>query len=515
MSIPKILEKEEYKYFKFLSAKYFEDDDECDIVFLYPEGKNKPSTALKQQLANEVRALIADTCKTKVRFRQSSVDIDAVYGFLCMFLEKELPLAKSLVKKSDLTLKIVDENIVQITIECDNTTAELLNENHKTEKMSKFLQQYFFYDVIVKIENTKKAVVDENILNEQSPNADLYEALQLESRINKIDVDVLDSIVGKYIEGKPVFISDITLDDKETAITGFVSNIVESEFVPRSKKEKGLLEAKKKISFTLTDPTGSCEVVFFPTDKNIDDVRKLEETNQVIVSGVASSFNDKISFRADAIAYASVSTKEKKIVWRKERENYIFVKPEPMVDRRQMDLFSAAKKEENDFWKTHKSVVVFDFETTGFNAETCSIIEIGAVKVVNGVCTETFSTFVNPGERLPQEIIDLTHITDDMLVSAPTIDMVLPDFYKFCKGSVISAYNISFDNKFLQHNGKKLRLNFDNEKIDTLELARNKVYSVHNYKLGTVVKALDIVLEGAHRAINDAIATAKVFIKLI
>lgn len=515
MSIPKILEKEEYKNFKFLSAKYCESKDECDIVFLYPEGKQKPSSALKQQLADEITNLVGDTCKTKVRFRQSSVDVDAVYEFLILFLENELPLAKSLIEKQDLKLNIVDEHLVKITILCDNTTAELLTENQKKDKLAKYLQQYFFYEIEIDVENTKKAVVDESVLDEQSPNADLYEALQLERKLNKIDVEVLDSIVGKYIEGTPVFISDITLDDKQTAITGFVSNIVESEFVPKSKKEKGLNEAKKKFSFTLTDPTGSCEVVFFPTDKNIDDVRKLEETNQVIVSGVASSFSDKISFRADAIAYASVATKEKKIVWRKEKENYLFVKPEPMVDRKQMDLFSAAKKEENDFWKTHKSVVVFDFETTGFNAETCSIIEIGAVKVVNGVCTETFSTFVNPGEKLPQEIIDLTHITDDMLVSAPTIDMVLPDFYKFCKGSVISAYNIAFDNKFLQLNGKKLRLNFDNEKIDTLELARNKVYSVHNYKLGTVVKALDIVLEGAHRAINDAIATAKVFIKLI
>lgn len=512
MSIPKILEEEQFKYFKFLSAKYDEKKDECEIAFLYPEGEHKPSQELKQRLADRIVSITKDVCKTKVRFRQSSIDVDAVYEFLIMFLEDEIPLAKTLVSKSDLKITM-GENTLNVEILCDSATGGLLSDNGKINKLKSFLEQYFFYDFNITLNNTKKSVIEESV--EFSANDDLYEALQLERSLNKIDAEVLDSIVGKYIEAKPVFISDVALDDKQTAITGFVSNIVESEFVPRSKKEKGLTESKKKFSFTLTDPTGSCEVVFFPTDKNIDDVRKLEETNQVIVSGVASFFNDKLSFRADAIAYASVATKEKKIVWRKEKDKYLFVKPEPMVDRKQMDLFTATKNEDHDFWKMHNSVVVFDFETTGFNAETCNIIEIGAVKVVNGVCTETFSTFVNPMEKLPQEIIDLTHITDDMLTNAPTIDMVLPDFYKFCKDSVISAYNISFDNKFLQHNGKKLRLNFDNEKIDTLELARNKVYSVHNYKLGTVVKALGIVLEGAHRAINDAIATAKVFIKLI
>ena len=102
-----------------------------------------------------------------------------------------------------------------------------------------------------------------------------------------------------------------------------------------------------------------------------------------------------------------------------------------------------------------------------------------------------------------------------MLVFAPTLEDVIADFYKFTKGSVLSAYNIGFDIKFLKNAGLKYRYNFNNEQIDTLELARSKIASLSNYKLSTVVKALNISLVDAHRALNDAIATAKVFIKLI
>lgn len=514
MTIPKILEKEEYSCFKFCSASYNEKCDECELVFLYPEGENKPATELKKKLADEIRENVKDVCKLKVRYKQSSVDKDAIFEFLLTFFENDMPVAKTLLNKDDISLGFDDNKEIKILIKCDKTTADILSEAGRLKKMEAFLQQYFFYLVSVELSLTKEAFVEE-IIEDVSPNADLYEALQQEQRMNKIDAEVLDSVVGKYIANQPIFISDINLDDKETCVTGFVSKINETEFVPKSKKEKGLNESKKKFSFTLTDPSGSCEIVFFPNDSNIENVRKLEETNEIIVCGNPSSFNNQLSVRAESIAYCSVKTKEKQTVWRKEKDKYLFVNPEPMIDRKQLDLFNIDKKDDNDFWKTHKSVVVFDFETTGFNAETCKIIEIGAVKIVNGVCTETFSTFVNPNEEIPLEITQLTHITDEMVADAPTIDMVLPDFYKFCKDSVISAYNIAFDNKFLQYNGKKLRLNFDNEKIDTMELARNKVYSVHNYKLGTVVKALNIVLEGAHRAINDAIATAKVFIKLI
>ena len=89
-----------------------------------------------------------------------------------------------------------------------------------------------------------------------------------------------------------------------------------------------------------------------------------------------------------------------------------------------------------------------------------------------------------------------------------------PDFYKFCFGSTMVGHNVSFDISFIYNIAKKLSYNFDNPLMDTLEMARAKLPGLKNYKLATVVDKLNIVLENAHRAINDATATAKVFIKL-
>jgi len=285
--------------------------------------------------------------------------------------------------------------------------------------------------------------------------------------------------------------------------------------VPKYQKDKVNPVQKNKFTFLLNDASGEIEIIMFPVDKDVEKLAQIQEGNEVVISGVISEFANKTNIKADAVSICKVLTKQVKYIWREPIKNYMTVQPKPMVDLQQMNLFSILEQKPHEYWTPDKSVVVFDFETTGLNYENCEIIEIGAVKVVNGVCTETFSTLVNPNCKLPPEITGITGITDEMLVFAPTLDKVIGDFHKFTRGSILSAYNIGFDIKFLQKAGLKYRYKFDNEKIDTLELARNKIASLHNYKLSSVVNALDIKLEGAHRAINDAIATAKVFIKLI
>ena len=101
-----------------------------------------------------------------------------------------------------------------------------------------------------------------------------------------------------------------------------------------------------------------------------------------------------------------------------------------------------------------------------------------------------------------------------MVANAPTYELVLADFYKFTRGCVLSAYNIDFDAKFLDKYAKTILFKFDNEQIDTLVLARQKLRNMPNYKLKTVVTRLGIELESAHRALDDAVATAKAFQKL-
>ncbi len=161
------------------------------------------------------------------------------------------------------------------------------------------------------------------------------------------------------------------------------------------------------------------------------------------------------------------------------------------------------------------SYVVFDLETTGFSPNTCKIIEIGAVKVENGVITERFSEFVNPQVPIPFKIEELTGIRDDMVMGAGTIEDILPRFMEFCKGCVMIAHNAEFDMSFIRKNCMDLDIPCDHTVGDTVAMARILLPALHRFKLDTVAKALKISLENHHRAVDDAECTAHIFVKFI
>ena len=143
------------------------------------------------------------------------------------------------------------------------------------------------------------------------------------------------------------------------------------------------------------------------------------------------------------------------------------------------------------------------------------IIEIGAVKVENGVITEKFSEFVNPERPIPFEIEKLTSINDRMVEDAPNISVILPRFMDFCKGSVLVAHNADFDTGFIRHNCEVLGLPYDYTYVDTLGIARSFLEGLKNYKLDTVVEAMGCTLANHHRAVDDAGATADVFVRFL
>ncbi len=159
--------------------------------------------------------------------------------------------------------------------------------------------------------------------------------------------------------------------------------------------------------------------------------------------------------------------------------------------------------------------VVFDLETTGLSAVNNRIIEIGAVKVEGARITDHFSTFVNPGEPIPFEIEQLTGISDDMVIHAPAIEDVLPEFLDFCKGCVLIAHNASFDAGFIEENCRRMNIPADFTVGDTVAMARILLPSLSKFKLDHVAKALNISLKNHHRAVDDAACTAEIFVKFI
>lgn len=160
--------------------------------------------------------------------------------------------------------------------------------------------------------------------------------------------------------------------------------------------------------------------------------------------------------------------------------------------------------------------VVFDIETTGLSKETESITEIGAVKVVDGKIIDRFSTFVNPERPIPTEITKLTGITNEMVADAPVITEILPKFLEFCQDAVLVAHNANFDTGFIRLNAERnCGIEVKNTVLDTLELSRALLPELKKHKLDIVCEQLGVSLEGHHRAVNDAEATAEVFLKFI
>ena len=143
------------------------------------------------------------------------------------------------------------------------------------------------------------------------------------------------------------------------------------------------------------------------------------------------------------------------------------------------------------------------------------IIEIGAVKLINGEIAEKFSSFVACNEKLSAEIVSLTGITDKDLVGAPEVDKVLADFFKFTADAYLVGHNVTFDYRFVQYYGEENGYMFQQKAYDTLALGQELLRGeVNNFKLNTLADYYGFTFNH-HRAFDDACVTAKVFIELL
>ncbi len=154
---------------------------------------------------------------------------------------------------------------------------------------------------------------------------------------------------------------------------------------------------------------------------------------------------------------------------------------------------------------------VLDLETTGLSFRTEKITEVGIMKVKNGEVIDEFSCFVNPEKPIPQKVVEVTNITDDMVKDAETIDKVFPKILEFVGDSILVAHNADFDIGFLKYNASQLGYELNNTYLDTLRLAKSLFPDFKKYKLGFIADKLGIVVEVAHRALDDVDTTVKVF----
>lgn len=158
--------------------------------------------------------------------------------------------------------------------------------------------------------------------------------------------------------------------------------------------------------------------------------------------------------------------------------------------------------------------ICFDIETTGLSAARDKITEIGAVKVENGVITDTFSTFANPEMPIPQKITQLTGITDEMVKDAPSQSEAVGAFLEFAGDNVLVAHNAPFDTSFIAKACEDMGREYNYTSIDTVAISRAILTDIKNCKLDTVAKFLRLGDFNHHRATDDAEMLARIFINL-
>lgn len=280
------------------------------------------------------------------------------------------------------------------------------------------------------------------------------------------------------------------------------------------KEERESKKGNKYYRITLDDKSGKLSGSYFTTDKvKLQKLEKLDIGSVVIVRGEMEVFNGRPSFLIKGFHFCEfpVGYKPERRPSKKAPEKYTFAFPEKCEISTQQDFFTEEKELPEEL--KGKEYVVVDIETTGTDVTSDKITEIGAVRIVNGVITESFQTLIDPEVKLSQKIIELTGITDEMLVGKPKIHEVYPDFIKFLGDSVFVAHNSDFDYRFLRNVGKEQGYYLENDYLDTLIISRKSLSMLPNHKLNTVCGHFGIEFRH-HRALSDAFATAELLICL-
>ncbi len=159
--------------------------------------------------------------------------------------------------------------------------------------------------------------------------------------------------------------------------------------------------------------------------------------------------------------------------------------------------------------------IVFDIETTGLSAQTCKITEIGAVKIRDGAVIDRYNTFVNPECPIPEEITQLTSITNEMVADARTIEEVLPEFLKFVGDRLLIAHNADFDTGFIRVAAKAQGIPFTNAYLDTVALSRYLNPDLKSHKLNLLAEHYKLGDFHHHRACDDAEMLAMIFFGMV
>lgn len=161
-----------------------------------------------------------------------------------------------------------------------------------------------------------------------------------------------------------------------------------------------------------------------------------------------------------------------------------------------------------------ENYTVIDLEMTGLNAKMDTILEVGAVRVRGGEIADTYSALLRTGRKLPEKVVKLTGITDEMMQAGREPERAMAEFFAFVGEDDLVGQNLIFDYSFLKQWAVNHKFSFERSAVDTLKLARRFLPQEQKKDLDSLCVYFDVEREHAHRALCDAIETYHVFEKL-
>lgn len=427
--------------------------------------------------------------------------------------------------------KMVARKIMQAVGQCNKALACLLAEDDV--KVEKTPEGFYFTISVIADTAASESVVDNVIailgktfcgkFSGRCVKSDKkLDSIEIEAEKENIEYEIpvrsfeiadFEFIEGDTVQKSAIYLSDVNFESENVVICGTIEDIEERTY---TRKSDGM--EKTYFSITLNDGTAQMRITYFTRKSTIEKIRKLKAGDSIVCTGKTEIYRGACRYTARHIDRGHVP--EGFVPVRRASKPapkyYTAVEPQPYSDFTQADFFT--KNDIPDCLKNN-TFVVFDLETTGLNSSPSGgnmdrIIEIGAYKIIGGEIKESFSTFVNPGRKLSEEIIKLTGITHDMVEDAPTYEKVMPDFFKFCQGSYLVGHNAAgFDFKFVDYYCSQLGYHLERKIFDTIPLSQELLF-LSNYKLNTVADHFGITFNH-HRAADDALVTAKIFIELI
>lgn len=468
-----------------------------------------PTETQKKVVETKIRAVLPPVVRElRINYVNAKLDYDLLHDEVTDFFQKGYPQLVDKIGEENLAIAAAADD-ASIVISIDPLTAQIFEKQKIAAALSRRLRERFFGTVTVRVEK-----LDTQASTQAIGSSFLEKRKKLEMHFSNItekdyEVSEITAFIGKAVNTRVDYICEIRSELSGVTVAG---NIVSPE---KLKSKSG----KEYYKFLLKDITGTILCMYFPRSGVIEGSFEeyLHEGREVVVSGDAKQGRNGGTFNI-MLRKISFCTLPQGLTYQKAykpvKEEYEFASPKRLELVRQTN-FLANLDERIPESLRGKRVVVFDLETTGLDPSCYGITEIGAVSIEDGNLAEYFSTFVNPEMPITLDITKITGIEDYMVKDAPTIDKVIGDFHKFCQGSVLVAHNIDFDigfiNRFAEENGYNFN---DLQKEDTLAIARAKLKGLKNYKLNTVAEKLNVPLEGHHRAYNDALCTAKIYIEL-